>query len=332
LECDRIVRPGSAQGTQKLGPPGGFFPNGKTLASVDFDLGVTKLWDVPTQRFITNLLGTLGEHAGGGAAFSPNGRLLATSTYHGTVTFWDIATLQQIRVLTNDFPASSLAFSPNSKVLGVASGFLDRRPNRPLRSLAFCDVASGQKLNRLTNAEPDAVAVSFSRNGRLVAIGYFGGWVRLWDWETGAMTKEFREHLGEVPTVAFSANGNFLASGGNEDHVVLYGVEPPCILAVLEGHTGAVNSVAFAPDDKTLAAAGNDGTIRLWSLATYQPVLTLRKHAGIVVGIAFTRGGDLLASCGGDGDVRLWPAPPFNEFRPAGLHETQHDDNKKESK
>jgi WD40 repeat protein len=289
-----------------------FSLNGRTLASVDYDLGITKLWDVPTRRFITNLIGTLGEHAGGGAAFSPSGRLLATSTYHGTVTFWDTATLAQIRVLTNDFGVASLAFSPDSKVLGVAAGLKVFRPNPPLRSLAFWDVAAGQKLNRLTQAEPDAVAVSFSRNGRQVAVGYFGGWVRLWDWETGAMIKEFRKHLGQVPTVAFSAKGNFLASGGEDDeYVVVYGVAPPRILGVLEGHTGGVSSVAFAPDDKTLAAAGDDGTIRLWSLATYQPVLTLKKHAGGVTGIAFTRDGNLLASCGGDGDVRLWPAPAF---------------------
>jgi len=290
-----------------------FSQDGRRLASVDFDLGVTKLWDVPTRRFITDLPGAE-PHSGGGAAFSPDGKLLATSSYRGTVRLWDTTTFQRLRVLTNDFSAGSLAFSPNSKVLGLATGYMPSRTMQP-RTLAFWDVASAQKLNRLTAAEPDASAVTFSKDGRLVGVGYFTGWVRLWDWKTGSNIAAFQKHLGEVPTVAFSTSGSMLTSGGEGDeNVVIYGLAPPRILKVLEGHTGGVKSVAFAPDDKILAAAGNDGTIRLWNLATYQLVLTLKKHAGIVTSIAFTPKGNALASGGGDGDVRLWPAPSFEEI------------------
>jgi WD40 repeat protein len=217
--------------------------------------------------------------------------------------------------MTNDFGGSSLAFSPDSKVLGIASGFLDVRPSKP-RTLAFWDVASEQKLNRLTKAEPDASAVTFSKEGELVAVGYFTGWVRLWDWKTGSNIASFQKHLGQVPTVAISSRGSMLASGGEDDeYVVIFGLAPARVLKVLEGHTGGVKAVAFAPDDKILAVAGNDGTIRLWNLATYQPVLTLKKHASIVTSIAFTRDGNFLASGGGDGDVRLWPAPSFEEIK-----------------
>jgi WD40 repeat protein len=291
-----------------------FSPDGKTLASVDFDQGLTKLWDVPTRRFLVDLRNP-GENWGGGAAFSPNGKLLATSTYHGTVTLWDTATLRPLRVLTNNFPVSSLAFSSDGKVLGVATGFMDTRP-KDLRGLAFWDVASRQKLNRLTDAESEAAAVAFSKDGRLVAVGYNTGWVRLWNWETGSRIAEFQKHVGQVPTVAFSVDGNLLASGGEDDEdVVVYNVTPPGFLTALEGHTGGVKSVAFAPDGKTLAVAGNDGSIRLWNLATHQLALTLKKHTGIVLSVAFTHDGTLLASCDGNGDLRLWPAPGFEEIQ-----------------
>jgi WD40 repeat protein len=288
-----------------------FSATGKTLASVDFDQALTKLWDVHTRRFITNI--PCGARAGGGAAFSPDGTVLATSSFLGPVMLWDTFTLHWLRGLTNDFPVSSLAFSPDSKVLAVSSGFLTVRALGP--HLAFWDVASGQKLNRLTNAAPAAAAVSFSKDGELVAVGYHTGLVRLWDWKTGSKIKEFQEHSGQVPTVAFSAGGGMLASGCDEDElVVVYGLAPPKKLKVLEGHTGGVKSIAFAPDDKTLAAAGNDGTIRLWNLATDQPVLTLKKHTGNVVSVAFSPDGNFLASCGADADVHLWPAPSFDEI------------------
>ena len=291
-----------------------FSPDGKKLASVDFYEGLTKLWEVPLRRFIRDLPGNPGDRSAGGAAFSPNGKLLVTSSYSGTVVLWDTATLERRGAFTNDFGCASLAFSPGSDVLAVATGFVPFRPNIP-RGLAFWDMTTWQKINRLTEAAPDAVAVSFSNNGRLVAVGYHYGWLRLWDWETGHKLAEFQKHDGQVPTVAFSADDTLLASGGqNDEYVVLYSVAPARVLKVLQGHTGGVKSVAFAPDGKTLAAGGNDGMIRLWNLATHQPVLTLKKHSGAVTTIAFSRSGSFLASCGADADVRLWPAPSFDEI------------------
>jgi dipeptidyl aminopeptidase/acylaminoacyl peptidase len=228
---------------------------------------------------------------------------------------WDTATLERISVLTNDFYAGSLAFSPDSKVLAVATGYVPNRPNIR-RSLAFWDVAARQELNRLAEAAPDAAAVSFSNDGRLIAVGYHEGWVRLWDFGSGRKMGEFQKHSGLVPTVALSADGTLLASGGDQDeNVVLYSVATSRVLKMLEGHTGGVKSVAFAPDGNTLAAAGNDGTIRLWNLATHQPILALKKHTGAVTSIAFTRDGNFLASCGADADVRLWPAASFEEIQ-----------------
>jgi WD40 repeat protein len=251
---------------------------------------------------------------GGGAAFSPDGKLLATSSYTGKVLLWDAATFDSRGSLSNEFSLGTLAFSPDGKVLGAATGFTTAQPKMP-RGLVFWELDSRKKLDRLASAAPDAAVVAFSPDGRLVAVGYHTGWVRLWDWETQRNIAEFRKHDGQVAGVAFSADGTLLASGGiGDEHVVVYSVSSRAVLRDLPGHIGGVRAVAFAPDGKTLAVAGEDGTTRLWNLATYQLVLTLKQHAGLVKGIAFTRDGNMLASCTGGGEVRLWPAASPEEI------------------
>jgi WD40 repeat protein len=307
-----------------------FSPNGQTLVSVDAE-DFSKVWNVQSRRLVKDLPG--GGLYGGGAAFSPNGQLLVTSSYSGKILLWDAATLEARGVLTNDFGVSSLSFSPNGKVLAVAKGFSTISRTDVPSGLAFWDVLAGKKLARLADAGPDAASVSFSRDGHLVAVGYYTGWVRLWHWETGHRLAEFRKHDGQVQTIAFSHDGALLASGGDNDgNVVLYTVASLHVQSVLKGHRGGVKCIAFAPDGKTLASGGNDGTIKLWNLDTYEPALILKKHSGNIPGLTFTQDGNLLASCGGDGDVRLWPAPALKEIHPTGFQQTQHDDNKKEIK
>src|SRR5439155_6264657 len=116
-----------------------------------------------SRQFVNDLPGPGG--FGGGAAFSPDGKLLATSSYSGIVTLWDAKTLQRNDFLTNDFGACCLTFSPDSKVLGVAIGYLARADIDIARGLVFWDVTTRDKLKRLAEAGPGAVAVSFSADG-----------------------------------------------------------------------------------------------------------------------------------------------------------------------
>jgi WD40 repeat protein len=213
-------------------------------------------------------------------------------------------------VLTNEFYPSSLAFSPDSKTLAV--GCFRTLPPDGLKTLAFWDLTSKRKLERLAAAATNAGVVAFSHDGRLLAIGYFDGWVRLWDYRTGKKLSELRESRSPIWAVAFSPHSTMVASSA-DNKVILYDVVTQRVSA-LQGQVGPVLSIAFAPDGRTLASVGDDdGTVRLWNLATHQTSLTLRGQIGPVYSVAFTSDGNLLSSGGSDGDVRLWAAASWQE-------------------
>jgi len=286
-----------------------FSPDGKRLASGSFHRRWTELWDIQSRQWITNLIGHTSDATS--AAFSPDGKVLATGSYRNTLLLWNPENFGLIGVLSNSFGAGRLAFSPDSKVLAAAS-FSLLAPNG-MKTLAFWDMAFRQRIEKLSEAAPDAGCVAFSGNSRLLAIGYTDGSVRLWDFRTGQELGEFRNTGHTIWEVAFSPDSRLLASTA-EENVVLFDVVARRMSRVLEAHTGEVKSVTFAPDGKSLASAAEDGTIRLWNLATGDVALILTRKLEPVYCLAFSRDGALLASGGLDGDVQLWQAASLEEI------------------
>jgi WD40 repeat protein len=173
--------------------------------------------------------------------------------------------------------------------------------------------------------EAGAATAAFSHDGRLLAVGYRDGWVRLWDFQKQRLITEMKEHdenhfgIG----VSLSEDGHWLASVavGMSPEVALFDLSDPRRprRALKEKtHSGNTWSAVFPSDCRSLVTSGSDGLIKFWNLemlkgdakSRAEIALTLEHNPGLAVFVTFSSDGNLLVSQGVNGMTKLWPASP----------------------
>ena len=231
------------------------------------------------------------------AAFSPDGKSLATGSMDGTARIWDLTKLTNIAMLKPTTGAVwSVAFTPDEKALMTAG----------TEGVQFCDLASGRTITNF----PGQLAV-LSKDGTLVAAAESSpfsyepaGPVTLRNWRTGQLVQRFAE---PGRTLALSPDGSRLASAGVSTDVNLWDVSSGKLLRTFATRH-PVWSLAFAPDGRQLLAAGWSSEVLIWNINDDSPPRKLLEHHLNVWAAVFSPDGNAIATTGSDQTVRLWDA------------------------
>lgn len=255
------------------------------------------------------LLATLSGHTGmvANAAFSPDGKLLASASADGTIRLWDVAGSGPLGspLLGHNGAVNSVAWSPDGKLL--ASGGVDG-------TVRLWSVATRALLGApLTGHAGSVNSVAWSPNGKLLASGGADGTVRLWSVATRRQIALLHSgNKATVHSVAFSPDSTLVAAGSSDGTARLWrvadGSQTAVLLARKNGFLyGDVYSVAFSPNGTLLAAGSGDGPVWLWNVASHrQAGQPLIGPSGPVSGVSFNPGGTTLAASSEDGSIWLW--------------------------
>ena len=237
--------------------------------------GLARVWEVSTGKEIARLT-----HEGIvlAAAFSPNGKYVASGDGKGTVV-WEASTGKEVARMIHEDGVEAVAFSPDGKYVISASRE---------QTVRVWEAATGKEVSVVNYVDGVlyVYAVGFSPGGKYVVSGgcdqlaiedtCLRGSARVWDAETG---KEIARmiHDDRVNSVAFSPDGKYVVSVGCDEQKI----NTACRIStarVWEAATGTevarithakdVTSVAFSPDGKYIVSGSVDGEV---TIREYRP-------------------------------------------------------------
>jgi eukaryotic-like serine/threonine-protein kinase len=294
-----------------------FSADGSRLATSGWLRSQVRVWDTRTGQELVNL-----RYTPQFFVFTADGRQIVTTGRKNTLRFWDAITppeSRSFRVCQRD--VESIALSPDSHLLATSGSdtarvgkiwdtrtgeVLLRFPgNSPVfhpdgrrlafigswdRSIRIWDIQTGKELYRLGIDFCLCAAMTFSPDGRWLAIAGDNSTIQLWDVNLGQVVGRCVGHTNSCNGLSFGPDSQRLVSGSRDKTARVWEIPTCQELLTFRGHDSEVAGIAFSPDGRTIASQAAS-VLKVWDASTGQERLVVSRAGGYRRGLTFTPDG-----------------------------------------
>ena len=242
-------------------------------------------------------------------AFSPDGEMVVTGSWHDIVQLWQVEDGQLISELkVHQSSVKAVTFSSDGILLASADeGGV----------IALWHVAERKLIHAWEAHRGPVTAVAFTPDSESLLSASSDKSISLWQVEEGSLLMTFQHHEKAVTQIAFSHNGQRFFSTSRDATAVMWRLDAKgwlrfrrqdaqaAMLYSLTQHRQAVNDVTFSADGKLAATASDDQIVRLWNASNGTLLHEFKGHLSPVISVSFSPDGRILASAS-ESLVQLW--------------------------
>ncbi|GFZ49087.1 Uncharacterized WD repeat-containing protein [Saitozyma sp. JCM 24511] len=237
--------------------------------------------------------------------FSPNGKLILTTSWTGDAKLWDMPNLNAVRTLRGHTDRVGGAAWHPAATRGLGEGAANIATGGGEGDVKLWSLDGEKPLATLSGHSGRVGRVGFHPSGAFLGSAGFDGTWRLWDVATSKELLVQEGHSKEVYALTFQDDGALAASGwvdevtrtekwsdeisGFDAIGRVWDLRTGRTAMVLDGHVKEILAMDFAPNGYQVATGSGDDTVRIWDLRALKTQYIIPAHKSSVSDLKFFR-------------------------------------------
>lgn len=284
-----------------------FIPNisydGERIASSTLSAGALRIWNLKNGELVRELCKT---DSTGFAAFSFDGKRVASFMKGGLLNIWDVETgmlKKSYRHKMFDL-FSQPAFSPGESLMAYAMNDY---------SIVLYDIKENKVVEVFKGHADHIDLLAFTPDGSRLISGSRDNTIKIWSKDSEQFIMSLEKHKDRINTVSFNSDGSVLISTSNDHTFILWDMKTGDSLWINEGHADGVSSASFSSDSSLLVSTSNS-FIKVWDVADQSEIMTFEWQGQTVIDARFCNNGREIMSISMEHNIRYWHFPPLQEL------------------
>lgn len=242
------------------------------------------------------------------AVYSPNGDIISTASYDGTIRIWDSKTGECIKTLDikeaigTETAFTTVSFNSQGTLIATATYSGD---------IIIWDYQNDCITQRFNHTSNPVFSVCFAPDGKYVASAGVDNNVKIWNLTAGMLHDELVGHDYFVDAIKYSPNGNYLFSASRDNTLICWNFIEGKIIWRNSSWNGQLTALAISNDGKYLAIASCDFNKQICICDSHTGKIIV-SYNGIIKplnSLVFKPDGRTLICADKDGRIYRWEVP-----------------------